>query len=95
MTSQNLHARYWKYDGESPKGSNSIQHDPHGFGLKAMETMDALINSLGLKQVEGVSLAGVVVNHHKGDSFGHQVHIAATKEQWRAAKKYWLSGAFD
>jgi hypothetical protein len=92
MTQKLLHARYWKADGT---GENRTSYDPHGFGLKTLETMDALINSLGLKQVEGVSLNGVLVNHHKGDSFGHQVHIAATAEQWEAAKQYWESGAFD
>lgn len=94
MNTKLLHARYWKADGT---GENQTSYDPHGFGLKTMETMDALINSLGLKQVEGVSLNGVLVNHHKAKlaDIGHQVHIAATAEQWEAAKKYWLSGAFD
>ena len=94
MKTNLLHARYWKADGT---GENRTSYDPHRFRLKTMETMDALINSLGLKQVEGVSLDGVVVNHHKAKlaDIGHQVHVAATAEQWEAAKKYWESGAFD
>lgn len=93
MNTKLLHARYWKADGT---GENQTSYDPHGFGLKAMETMDALIG-LGLKQIERVSLNGVLVNHHKAKlaDIGHQVHIAATAEQWEAAKKYWESGAFD
>ena len=85
MNTKLLHARYWKADGT---GENRTSYDPHGFGLKTMETMDAMINSLGLKQVEGVSLNGVVVNHHKANlaDIGHQVHVAATAEQWQAVK---------
>lgn len=94
MTQKLLHARYWRADGT---GENRASHDPHGFGLKVIETMDVLINDLGLKQVEGVSLAGVVVNHHKAKlaDIGHQVHIAATTQQWQAVKNYWESGAFE
>ena len=91
MTQKLLHARY--YDGESPQVPNTLKYDPHGFGLKVMETLDAMINQFNVHQYQGVSLAGAIANHHKGDSFGHQVHVAATSEQWEAAKKYWESGA--
>jgi hypothetical protein len=37
-----------------------------------------------------------IAYHHKAKSdIGHQVHVAATSEQWEAAKQYWESGAFD
>ena len=94
MNKKLLHARYWKYDGESPQVPNTLKYDRHGFGIHVIETLDAMI-VLNIHQYQGVSLAGAIANHHKGDSFGHQVHVAATSEQWEAAKKYWESGAFD
>lgn len=95
MLEKLLHARYWNYDGESPGVPNSIQHDPHGFGLETIQTLDVMLNDLEMRQYQGVSLVGAIANHHKGDSFGHQVHVAATIEQWEAAKNFWESGAFD
>jgi hypothetical protein len=41
-------------------------------------------------QVNGVSLDGVIVRHHKGNDFGHQVHVAATKAQWEAVEGHLL-----
>jgi hypothetical protein len=91
-----LHARFWKYDGNHPSGHNCERYDPHGFGLDLISTMayvadnwnmsysssDSEIGQI-LKQ-QGGNLDGVVVNHRKGDGFGHQVHVAATAEQWKA-----------
>ena len=95
MNTKLLHARYWRYDGESPQVPSTLKYDPHGFGIHVIQTLDAMINQFNVHQYQGVSLAGAIANHHKGNSFGHQVHVAATAEQWEAAKKYWKSGAFD
>ena len=95
MSEKLLHARYWKYDGTSPQVPNTLKYDPHGLGIHVIQTLDAMINQFNVHQYQGVSLVGAIANHHKGDSFGHQVHVAATAEQWEAAKKYWESGAFD
>jgi len=38
--------------------------------------------------ISGVSLSGVIVNHHQGDDFGHQIHVAATAQQWAAMRKF-------
>ena len=74
-----LHARYWKYDGETPQVPNTLKYDRHGFGIHVIQTLDAMID-LNINQYQGVS---------------HQVHVAATSEQWEAAKQYRESGAFD
>ena len=81
-----LHARFWKYDGNHINGRDCERHDPHEFGLPLISAMAYLAEQE--YQVKGVSMDGVVVNHHKGDSFGHQVHVAATKEQWNAVRQY-------
>ena len=84
---KHLHARFWKYDGNHPNGHDCERYDPHGLGLELISAMAYVAEHE--KEVMGVSLDGVVVNHHKGDSFGHQIHISATQEQWNAVKRYW------
>lgn len=88
MTQKLLHARYWRADGT---GENQVSHDPHGFGLETIETLAIMVGEWNIKSYQGVSLAGVVVNHHKSRlcDIGHQVHVAATAEQWESARKYW------
>ena len=81
------HARFWKYDGTHRSGHDCERYDPHDFGLKTISTLTYLFD-YGEPSVEGVSLNGVVVKHHKGDNFGHQVHVAATPEQWAAVTTY-------
>lgn len=85
MNSKKLHARFWKYDGNHIAGRNCHRYDPHEFGLDLISEM-AYISEIKYK-VLGVSLDGVTVHHHQGDSFGHQVHVAATREQWDAVKR--------
>lgn len=80
------HARFWKYDGNHCSGRDCERYDPHGLGLTLISGMAYLSEYEYL--VNGVSLDGVVVRHHKGDSFGHQIHVAATKEQWDAVRTY-------
>lgn len=29
----NLHASYWRYDGNHPNGKDCERNDPHGFGI--------------------------------------------------------------
>ena len=83
---QLLHARYWNYDGNHPNGHDCERYDPHELGLSLIAGM-AYVAEYD-KECNGVSLDGVVVRHHKGDNFGHQVHVAATQEQWDAVKVY-------
>lgn len=94
-----LHARFWHYDGNHSSGRDCERYDPHGFGLDLISAMayvaddwsqgyDSPDSEVGqiLKQ-HGGNLDGVVVRHHKGDGFGHQVHVAATAAQWDALRK--------
>ena len=78
--SNKLHARFWKYDGHHSGGHDCERYDPHQLGLNLISAMAYLSDSGELNDV--------TVRHHKGDGFGHQVHVAATPEQWDAAKKY-------
>ena len=81
-----LHARYWHYDGNHHAGHNCERYDPHEFGLGLIASMAYVAERE--YQVCGVSLDGAVVKHHKGDDFGHQVHVAATEEQWDAVRQF-------
>lgn len=85
-----VHTRFYKLNS----GHKKIAYDGNNIGLKTIVAMAAFKDN-GLGDCIGVSLDGVIVNHHKGDIFGHQVHVAATQEQWQAVKSYWESGAFD
>jgi len=81
-----LHARFWKYDGSHRSGHDCERYDPHELGLSLIRAM-AYIAEME-RRVCGTILDGVVVNHHKGDGFGHQIHVGATREQWDAMKKF-------
>lgn len=81
-----LHARFWKYDGNHLLGHDCERYDPHELGLDLISAM-AYIGEREYS-VCGVSLEDVVINHHKGDDFGHQVHVAATTEQWEAMRRF-------
>lgn len=85
-----LHARFWKYTGNHHAGRDCDRYDPHGFGLPLISGMAYLVGS-GEMRANGVSLDGAIVRHHKGDDFGHQVHVAATAEQWNAVREYLAS----
>lgn len=84
-----LHARFWKYDGNHPNGRDCERYDPHGLGLNLISGMAYIAEQE--YSINGVSLNGAVVKHHKGDSFGHQVHVAASREQWDAVADYLAS----
>lgn len=92
MEKQLLHARYFKSDGTR---QNHVTYDPQGFGLGVIQSLDILINQspIPLYRLSCVSLEGAIAKHHKGklSDAGHQVHCAATSEQWEAAKDYWES----
>ena len=83
-----LHARFWKYDGKHLDCRDCERYDPHQLGLKLISGMAYLIETE--YSVNGVSLDNATVRHHKpGQSIdGHQVHVAATREQWDAAREY-------
>lgn len=92
------HAKFWHYDGNHSSGRDCVRYDPHGFGLDLISTMayvaqdwdenygrpDSEIGQI-LEQ-HGGDLSGVIVKHHRGDGFGHQVHVAAMPEQWEALR---------
>jgi hypothetical protein len=80
------HARYWKYDGNHHAGRDCERYDPHELGLELLGAM-AYISEREY-QVCGVALDDVVVRHHKGNDFGHQIHVAATDEQWGAMRQF-------
>jgi len=81
-----LHARFWHYDGNHSGGHDCERYDPHGLGLDLIAAMAYISESE--YRVCRVVLDGVVVRHHKGDDFGHQVHVAATQEQWDAMRQF-------
>ena len=83
-----IHARFWKYDGNHSKGHDCERYDPHGLGLRVISTLAWAVDS-GEVHICGVPLEGATVRHHKGDDFGHQIHCAATADQW-AAVAQWL-----
>ena len=83
-----IHARFWKYTGSHQLGHDCERYDPHGLGLPVITALAGAVDS-GEVHLCGVPLEGVVVRHHKGDNFGHQVHVAANAEQWAAAAQ-WL-----
>jgi hypothetical protein len=86
MKIKKLHARFWHYDGNHHAGHDCERYDPYELGLGLISAMTYIAEQK--YQVNNVSLEGVVINHHKGDSFGHQIHVAATQEQWDAMKKF-------
>ena len=84
-----IHARYRHYDGILPEGLSSIAYDPNNVGIEAIITLDEMIQS-DKEECLGVSLEGVIAHHHKrceGNDY-HNVHLAATQEQWDAVKRY-------
>lgn len=87
-----LHARFWCCDGDYDANTSRVLYDPHEFGLKLMASMAYIVDWDWESQVCGVSLDGVVVNHHEGDGFGHQVHVAATALQWEAMRRFLEDG---
>ena len=80
------HARFWRYDGNHHGGRDCERYDPHGFGLRLIRAM--AYHAEHEYSISGVSLRGVIVNHHQGDDFGHQIHVAATAQQWAAMRKF-------
>lgn len=83
---EQLHARFWKYDGNHPNGHDCERYDPHELGLELISGMAYVAEQE--YSINGVSLDGVIVSHHKGDGFGHQIHVAASREQWDAVATY-------
>ena len=82
-----LHARYRHYDGNHPKGLSTLAYDPNNLGIEVMIVLDEMIER-GENNCLGTSLEGVIVRHHKkGNDYYHNVFVAATSEQWEAAKK--------
>lgn len=67
-------------------GHDCERYDPHGLGLGLIAAM-AYISEREYR-VCGVSLDDVVVSHSKGNDFGHEIKVIATKEQWDAMKRF-------
>lgn len=86
MTDPLLHARFWK--NHDPSGQDQIRFDPNQFGLKAIKIMALLVEQNPEYLCNDVPLQGVIIRHQKGNILGHQVHVAATKEQWDAVREY-------
>ena len=85
MNEKLLHARFFQSKG---KADNKVSYDPHGFGLEVIQIM--------AEYADTWFPTNCIAYHHKAKSdIGHQVHVAATSEQWEAAKQYWESGVFN
>ncbi|GIW59530.1 MAG: hypothetical protein KatS3mg087_0596 [Patescibacteria group bacterium] len=84
----NQTAKFWKYDGNHPNGSNHDRYDPHGFGLDVI-AYTAYVGDGGDYQnpLDYESAKLIKTKHHKGDSFGHEVTVSAPAEVWEKAKK--------
>jgi hypothetical protein len=86
LPTRKLHASFWHYDGNHQNGHDCERRDPHSLGLSVIAAMAYL--SEREYRVCGVSLDNVVVIHGKGDGFGHEIKVIATKKQWDAMKQF-------
>ena len=75
--SNKIHARFWK--SQSPLSVDCVVQDPNNLGIKLISAM---------AEIASAKPCDVIVHHRKGDSRGHQVHVAATQEQWDAVREY-------
>lgn len=85
MKTIKLHARYWK--SNYPEIADQIKFDPNRLGLELVSAMVNLSTEPHFR-FDGISLIGVTVNRHRGNDLGHQIHVTATRQQWKAVKKY-------
>lgn len=84
----NQTAKFWKYTGNHKSGKDCDRHDPHGFGLLLISYV-AYCGDGGDYQ-EPLTYADtklIKVVHHRGDSFGHEVTVAAPAEVWERARQ--------
>lgn len=79
-----LHARFWKYDGNHHAGRDYQRYDPHGFGLDLISYV-AYCADNGQFRDSKLNMADIKVAHFKGDSFGHEIEVAATQDIWESA----------
>lgn len=90
MHSKNQKARFWKYCGNHPNGKNHDRHDPHNFGLDLISYV-AYIGDGGDYEPPFTyeHTQNIVVSHHKGDNFGHEITVTAPPEVWQLAKEFY------
>lgn len=82
----NLHASYWKYDGNHLNGEDCICNDPHNFGVEIVSYLACVADGGPYGKLSKQQLSQVKVVHCKGDSFRHKIKVSAPKEIWDAAK---------
>ena len=81
---RNKTARYWRYDGNHHAGRNHERHDPHNFGLSLIVAMSywGEDGDNPPAPLTWEDTQKIVVKHHKGDEFGHEVTVSAPDEVW-------------
>lgn len=80
-----LHAKFWHYDGNHPNGKDCERYDPHNFGINLISYV-AYCADNGQFQSNKLNMADIKVSHSKGDSFGHEIDVAATQDIWAHCK---------
>jgi len=76
-------AKFWKYDGNHHNGHDCERHDPHNFGLKLISYM-AFWGDGGHYEAPLTyeDTKHILVSHHEGDSFGHEITVKAPLSVW-------------
>jgi len=70
-TARLQHASYWSYEGNHPNGQDCRRNNPYGIPMGVIAW---------ISQDESVK-----TRYSNRSSFGCEVHVAATKEQWSQA----------
>ena len=70
-TARLQHASYWSYEGNHPNGQDCRRNNPYGIPMGVIAW---------ISQDESVK-----TRYSNKSSFGCEVHVAATKEQWSQA----------
>lgn len=89
MKVKKLHAKFWRYDGNHHAGRDCERYDPHAFGLDLISYVAYCFDNNQFRDSK-LNMADIEVTHSKGDSFGHEVKVAATQDVWEAASLDYL-----
>ncbi len=94
-----MKCKYWSYDGNHPDGKDHARSDPAGVGVPAIGLAAAIIDGsqchlpAHLEKKIPTLPQWFKVYHAKGDNFGHEVTVDATKEFFelcaQLTKEFW------
>lgn len=86
--------KYWMYTGNSDGGRDHERKTPRGYTLAEVTAVAAILdsgNGTGCTWLEDLSAVtpeewrASSIQHHRGDSFGHEVTVKAPKSLWDKA----------